>query len=196
MSLVPIGVSVALAAAQGLLNPFLTRLRSIGGITADVTVEEVHTDTTEITRHPVEQGAAITDHAYDQPQELTITAAWSNSSTQSGGDPNYVQEVYQAFLSLKSSRVLLTVITGKRLYTNMLIERITERTDRFWENAMQLVIELREVIRVTTQTVTVPQNSSLANPSSNGATQNRGTVSATPSASTFNNTAATNAGLD
>lgn len=195
MSLIPIGVSVALAAAQGLLNPFLTRLRSVAGLVADVTVEEVHVDETEITQHPVEQGAAITDHAFDRPQRVTITAGWSNSSTQSGGDPNYVQEIYQTFLAIKSARIPFVIITGKRLYSNMLIERITERTNQQWENAMELVIECREVILVNTQTVTVPQNSQLSAPSANGATQNLGTVSAVPDNGTFNETAAANAGL-
>lgn len=44
-----------------------------------VTLEERHTDELEITEHPVEQGAAISDHAYKRPAEVVITCAWSNS---------------------------------------------------------------------------------------------------------------------
>ena len=37
--------------------------RSIGPFNATLTIEEVASDDLEITQHPVQQGAAITDHA-------------------------------------------------------------------------------------------------------------------------------------
>jgi len=52
---------------------------------ASVTIEEVHTDELEITDHPVESGAAISDHAFKHPAEVTIRMGWSNSSASSGG---------------------------------------------------------------------------------------------------------------
>lgn len=54
--------------------------RQIGPIFANITIEERHTDTQTITRHPVESGAAISDHAYKEPKEVTIRCAWSNST--------------------------------------------------------------------------------------------------------------------
>jgi hypothetical protein len=50
----------------------------------DATIEEVHTDDMEITDHPVEQGTAISDHAFKRPAELIITAGWSDSPNNSG----------------------------------------------------------------------------------------------------------------
>lgn len=50
----------------------------------DATIEEVHTDDLEITDHPVEQGAAISDHAFKRPSELIVTAGWSDSPNNSG----------------------------------------------------------------------------------------------------------------
>lgn len=37
---------------------------NIGPITTHVTIEENHVDDLVITKHPVEQGATITDHAF------------------------------------------------------------------------------------------------------------------------------------
>lgn len=58
--------------------------RKMGGTLPDIiataVVEEHHRDRLEITSHPVEIGAAISDHAYLQPPEVTITLGWSNSS--------------------------------------------------------------------------------------------------------------------
>jgi hypothetical protein len=53
--------------------------RQIGDFVAMVTIEEEHHDTLRITQHPVERGASITDHAYKEPAQLIVTAAWSNS---------------------------------------------------------------------------------------------------------------------
>jgi hypothetical protein len=46
--------------------------RSLGGLYPDVVVEESHDDALEITEHPVEQGASISDHAFKKPQTVTI----------------------------------------------------------------------------------------------------------------------------
>lgn len=174
MSLIPIGVSVAIAVAEGLLGPAFTRVRNINGMVADITIEELHIDQTEITQHPVEYGSNINDHAFELPQRVHLTCGWSNSSLQSDGDPNYVQEVYEAFLALKVSHTPFSIVTGKRMYENMLIERITERTDEHWENAMKLVIECRQVIIVQTQTVTVNPNV-VEDPAANAPTKNSAT---------------------
>lgn len=54
-------------------------------ITAQVTVEERHHDELEITDHPIEQGASISDHAYKRPAEVWIECAWSNSPSRDTG---------------------------------------------------------------------------------------------------------------
>ena len=46
---------------------FQQQSRKIGMIVPSVVVSEKHTDTLEITEHPVEVGAAIADHAYKKP---------------------------------------------------------------------------------------------------------------------------------
>lgn len=187
MSLTQIGSLVDTAAE---LVTILVNPRNIGGFVANVTIEEQHVDRLRITEHPVEQGAAITDHAYKMPAQLTIRAGWSNSSIQALGNPFYVQELYASFLALQASRQPFDIITGKRAYSNMLIETLMETTDAAHENAMVLVVECREIIIVTTQTVSVPPAANMANPSSNAATQNVGTVSAFGDPGSFNMSAA------
>lgn len=53
-------------------------------IVPDATIEEVHNDEMEITDHPVEQGTTISDHAFNRPSELIVTAGWSDSPNNSG----------------------------------------------------------------------------------------------------------------
>lgn len=175
MSLIPLGISVGIAAALDLINPVLFRQRNIGGFIADVTVEEIHFDALEITRHPVEQGAAITDHSYKQPSAVIIKAGWSNSSQQAFGNPDFVNETYQDFLDLQESRQPFDIVTGKRSYSNMLMSRLQVRTDEKSENALMLEVECREIILVSTQTVSVPDKN-MASPEVTGSTVDRGSV--------------------
>lgn len=178
MSLIPPGVAVDLASALDLINPVLILQRNIGGFIADVTVEEMHSDELEITDHPVEIGADVSDHAFKRPATVLIRAGWSNSSPEADGDPNYITDTYEQFLALQASRQPFDIITGKRAYTHMLVKRLTTKTDQATADVLLLEIECREVILVSTQTVQVP-----------GSTVNRGGVPALP-ASGFNATAA------
>jgi hypothetical protein len=51
---------------------FHLQSRNIGMIVPSVVVSEKHTDKLEITEHPVETGAAISDHAYKSPSEVIM----------------------------------------------------------------------------------------------------------------------------
>jgi hypothetical protein len=180
MALIPLGTSVAEAALSGLLSAVLIRPRNIGGFIADVTVEEHHEDEVEITQIPVETGAAITDHAFKRPARLTIRAGWSNSSLQSGGNPAYDQQTYAAFLALQASLTPFQVITGKRVYNNMLARRVSCTTTEATENALMMIVECQEIILVTTQSVTVPPASQMKNPASNASVNPVGQQSLQP----------------
>ncbi len=75
------GVSslITIRKKRGLFNPILPDGTSLPDIVAQATIEEDHHDELEITEHPVEQGAAIADHAFKRPAEVTIKMGWSNS---------------------------------------------------------------------------------------------------------------------
>jgi hypothetical protein len=180
MSLLPLGISIGVAASLDLLNPTLFNVRSIGGFIADCTVEEQHLDELAITEHPVEQGAAITDHAFKRPASVIIHAGFSNASPQGLGDPDYVNETYADFLNLQASRKTFDITTGKRSYSNMLISRLSTQTDEKTANAMILTVECREIIQVATQAVTVPSAANMASPEITGATVGKGTQAAVP----------------
>ena len=182
--------------------------RMIGPIIADVTVRERGVDRLAITEHPVEQGAAITDHAYLRPAELTLEVGWSNSSLQGalnefaqaagallGGNivggiaavasPQYVQQVYQALLAVQAGRQLITIVTGKRSYPNMLIEEIEQQTDNTSEWSLPIILHCRQVIVVSTSATTLPASNAQAAPQQTAAQQNTGAKQATPTSLLF-----------
>ena len=153
------------------LVPGLISSRNIAGFVADLTLSEHHKDTNVITQHPVETGSVISDHVYALPQQVLIQVGYSNSSLNAMADSNYVQSIYQNFLSLMNSKTPFSVTTGKRNYDNMLIEHITEFTDEKTENALFLEIACLQLIFANTQTVsTSGMSSDPSNQSNPGST--------------------------
>lgn len=154
--------------------------RNIGGIVANVTVSEEHNDEIEITQHPVESGAPITDHSFKKPPTVTLRIGWSNSSEQADGDSEYVKTIYQQLLDMQESRLPLDISTGKRDYDSMLIRSLALTTDKETENALMVTAICQGIIIVATSTTTVPDNSVQSSPQSTGGTQTRGSVNPTP----------------
>jgi len=102
---------VSAALQIGLQSILIKPKRSIGPLVAQVTLQEVHTDTLEITDHPVEQGASITDHAFKRPAELIITCAWSNSPDGNGSSALQSAGIAATVLGVQGANSA-TVLTG------------------------------------------------------------------------------------
>lgn len=71
--------SVLIKPTRGIYRIALPDGTFLPNIIAHATVEERHTDRLHITDHPVEQGAAISDHAFKRPAEVVLKLGWSNS---------------------------------------------------------------------------------------------------------------------
>ncbi|QUT14067.1 phage baseplate protein [Rahnella inusitata] len=166
---------------------FNQRSRKIGLIIPDVVVSEKHQDALEITEHPVEIGAPVSDHAYKRPSEVTMEIGFSGGGSlldfadtsalgiSLGTSP---KEIYQQILDLQASRVPFDVTTGKRQYSNMLIRAIDVTTDRTSENVLMCVLTLREVIISQTESITVADKADMQEGVSTASMQNTGTKSA------------------
>ncbi|MGS4771053.1 phage baseplate protein, partial [Klebsiella pneumoniae subsp. pneumoniae] len=77
-------------------------------------------------------------------------------------------------LDLQNSRMPLDVVTGKRMYTNMLIRALEVTTDRASENILSAVLTLREVIITSTTTTQVAPKSNMKLGANTSAVQNSG----------------------
>jgi hypothetical protein len=147
--------------------------RKIGSFEATVTLEEGAQDDLEITQHPVQDGAVITDHAYKKPVMLNVSAQYSPLLT---GTP--IDEMYRRLLILQNNRIPMDVVTGKRVYRNMLIKTLGETTNKETSQILNLSFSLQEIIVTSVVTVTVPATSinraNQAEPGRTGADQNGG----------------------
>lgn len=154
--------------------------RNIGGITFDVVIEEHHEDSLEITEHPVEQGAAISDHAWRRPATVILRAGVSDASGGQGDGGQKAQDVYDRLLALQAAREPFDIVTGRRLYQSMLLETLTTTTDATTGHALIVTAECREVVIVHTTITTVPPRARHANPQRTGGVSDTGQRQAQP----------------
>lgn len=145
--------------------------RRIADFVVYLTIEEVGEDELEITEHPVQEGAEITDHAYKKAPILNLTISFSESDFNSSMT---LDETYAAMLELQESRVPFEVVTGRRVYQDMLFKSLRQTTDENTDNVLSIQAVLKHII-VTTVTITsVPPRAKQKNPGQTGATSKAG----------------------
>ncbi|MEP9376210.1 phage baseplate protein [Aquabacter sp. CN5-332] len=150
---------------------FFLVARTLGPIGINVVIVEEHRAEMTIADHPVERGAKISDHAWREPYRLRIEGAI---------DAPAAFASYQAILALQAAAEPFTMVSGLKVYTNMLIERVSALRDTVYPRVLMFNAELREVIIVDTEASSgsagSPEPGSTADRA--GAVQNRGTVQA------------------
>ena len=145
---------------------------SIDSLVPDVMIRENARDATAVTDHPVEVGAAISDHAFMLPEEIEMLLGWSDST---GGAIGYSDEAYEMLLDLQKQRQPFELTTGRRSYKDMLITGIQETRDDKTSNVLMVSVRMRRVIITQTQTTSAgAPNSAQANPAKTGSTIDRG----------------------
>lgn len=160
----------------------------IGELEIETTVDAVHTDKLTKTKHPVEAGASISDHAYKEPAEVIIRCGWSNASLKAllgivtglfrGGTmskSDYVSGIYSQLLKMQESREPLTITTPLRQYENMLITSLQVTRDARTSHVLAVTATCEEVIIVSTQSTTLPGQEVQAEPESTAEVADAGT---------------------
>nr|DAL18049.1 MAG TPA_asm: hypothetical protein [Caudoviricetes sp.] len=168
------------------------RSRKIGIIIPDVVISEKHSDVLEITEHPVERPTSsgsgfVADHAYRRASELVMEVGFSGGGSlldmidtsaigiSVGAGP---KEIYSQLLELQRKKEPFDVVTGKRIYTNMLIRVLDVTTDRTSENVLMASVTMREVITTQALTITGASKENMTEGANTSAVQDAGVKSA------------------
>jgi len=155
------------------INPDQTE----NALTFDAVIREAHTSELSVTDNPVETGVVLSDHAYMQPQRLTMEGAFSDTpmyqAEQPGGGVGVIVggagikpaadngekrsvNAWNVLTQLQAMAVPFDVQTGLKLYKNMVILRLSAEQDKESAGALFFTADLREVMFATSQTVTYP----------------------------------------
>lgn len=135
---------------------------NIGGWFFDAFLRSTHTSRLEITQHPVQVGAALTDHAFLQPKELSMEIGMSDTAKSlvsgqfTGGWSRSVQ-AFKVLQELQALRVPLQVHSRLGLYQNMLIEEITAPDDYTTLYGLRCTVLLREILVAQVRTVKISE---------------------------------------
>jgi hypothetical protein len=147
-----------------------------GDLVPDTVLEERSEDESVITEQPVEAGSTTSDHAYDLPQNLELTYAWSAAPPNGGPvrGESFIADTYAQILQLKSGKVLCGAVAGKRQYKNLLIKSVAVTTDKDSEYLLLARISLKQILFTYTQSGTVTPASQMAFPEKTMPTANNG----------------------
>jgi hypothetical protein len=138
----------------------------VGELVLDATLSESHTLDTRVTENPVEEGAAVTDHAQLQPRSVSLTGIVTNTPLDATAvadgtryeknQPGRGASAYAALRRLRQSRQLVALITPTELYENMMLVSLVVPREQGSGEAFRFSAQFREVILVQTQMVKLP----------------------------------------
>lgn len=129
----------------------------IGDIELDCTITERHSHRATPTRQPVEDGAKVSDHVIQEPDGLTLDGLWTD--TPNGGERAQVarsKELYLALVTLKERGEPVDVVTGLRVYQNMIVTGIDTHKDARTGFAVPVSITLEPIRIAQQQTTQIP----------------------------------------
>lgn len=134
-------------------------LSAIGDIILDASINETHSAASEITDHPVETGASVTDHTRALPREVSITGLVTMSSLGDSSAPRLTpSEVFAELVRIKDSGEPLSLVTQLASYKDMLIGSITVPRDATKGDSLEFSATLKQIKRATTQERIVKTN--------------------------------------
>lgn len=139
--------------------------QNVTSIDFDVTMDEAHEWTNDVTTNQVEIGAPVTDHIQPQPDRLTITGMISDSplnleiqseiSALNGTDER-AQTAFDFLRKMHEKRILLTVYTKHKVYADMALASCNIPRSAGIGMAVNFTLQFMHVRLVSTQTVDVP----------------------------------------
>lgn len=146
---------------------------NLGGWFFDAYLRMNHVSRLTITDHPVQLGSALADHAFLQPEELTIEVGMTNVATSmvkgqfTGGYSRSVQ-AYKVLKEMQAIRIPIQVHTRLGLYQNMLIETLSAPDDVKTLDALRCTVTFRAINVAQVKTVKVSARPQVTDTSNRG----------------------------
>lgn len=148
----------------------------IDGYEIDAAVSEQHMRDADITEHPVESGAAISDHVIDKAFVLSLDVVVSDTPIgtmlvkrrEAGLIPEQGNETplkerarvpssdtRQFLETLHGEKRPVTIVTSVRVYTGMVLKSISETINGTTGAAMRCSVVFQQVVQVTNERTAV-----------------------------------------
>ena len=129
----------------------------IGLVTVDVALSTVHSRDADVQSHPVEMGLQVGDHVALRPVKLEISGFVTDTPLFASGvnlGAARSSATFHILNAMMDSRIPFIVLTPRKLYTSMLIERLSVPEGR--EGALRFECTLTQVLQVFAQNISLP----------------------------------------
>lgn len=114
-------------------------------IELDVTASKDHTASSQITDHPVEAGYKVSDHVIKHAIEFSLEGVIPTSINE-----NKANEYFDIFTSAWSNSKLITVVTSRHIYENMVIQSFGESTRGGEGKSLRFKLSFKQIVVVKT----------------------------------------------
>lgn len=123
---------------------------NIGGYFFDGVMDINHSRELTITENPVETGAAIVDHSFVNPAELTMNVSMSDVHRsiypgQFEGSKSRSVAAWDILKTIQASRIPVSVFTPLGIYNNMLVSKLSATENANTVHGLSATVELREI---------------------------------------------------
>ena len=123
---------------------------NIGGYFFDGFMQVDHSIDLEVTENPVETGAAVVDHAYVKPAQVTMRVMMSDVHQslypgQFTGTRFRSTNAWHVLKKLQGDRIPFSIFTRLGLYENMLITNLSASDTADTFRALSATVTLREI---------------------------------------------------
>lgn len=109
-----------------------------------------------ITDYPVEQGAAATDHAQPNPEELRITVGVTDTPLTGAARPGASAQAYDTLDQLRRGPRLVQVITSRRSLADLVLSQVSAPYNDRSGRAILIDLNFKQVIVTQTTTAAIP----------------------------------------
>ena len=127
----------------------------------DAVFSAAHSLSVAVTDHPVQSGAAVADHAYVEPETVTleigVSDAMTNAAVIAGASESRSVSAFQKLREIALARRPVSLITRLGTYSNMLVSSVSAEESADTMAALRAEITLKALNLVQTAEVSVQQ---------------------------------------
>jgi hypothetical protein len=128
----------------------------IDKVTFDCAIDESHNYTANITDYPQEDGFEVQDNVWLEPFKLSLKGIISDTQLVPFGSDfgilqRRVDDVYDSLMALRDKRDVFQVMTGLKIYQDMIFTSLTLERDQETGYSMRISADLKQIKKVTSQ---------------------------------------------
>lgn len=127
----------------------------LGNFFFDAVFSAQHRLAVTVTKHPVQDGASISDHAYKEPDEITLDIGMTDAM--SDATKGHSVNAYKTLCAMMELRQPVKLVTRLKTYTDMVITSISAPDDVKTMNGLRATIIFSQIETVKVKTVKVKE---------------------------------------